>query len=277
MLRLTRYRLKTEWLRFLLGLFFASAFMVMAGFFMTPQAGNLAQFVAKYGDLSPEQMAVALDLDVSELKPALEENFQLVVRKYRGLLYYNMVDGTDFLAALPLSVALSVLFITGPIRKKRLGPPLAAGCGRFRLFLSLTLAYYAAVLLVWLIAGRILLALYSVRWSPEEAEFFRTTRLGWLLAFLFRAAILYLLSFLLVRPLPAALTGIGICLLLRWVKSAVPVIPMNIVPPGPFSNGPTWDPGADLSAVVTGNWIALGVCILSILIAWLAFRKRSLE
>ena len=140
-----------------------------------------------------------------------------------------------------------------------------------------TLVYFAAVVLTWFVSAKVLLALYSVRWTPEEADFFRTTRLAWLLTFLFRASILYLLSFLLGRPLPAALAGIGISLLLRWLKSAVPAIPIRIVPPGPYPNGPTWDPGADLTAVVKGNWIALGVCILSVLIAWLCFRKRSLE
>ena len=277
MLRFARYRLKTEWLRFLLGVAFAAAFLIWSGFFMTPQAGNLAQFVAKYDGVDPEQMAIALGIDVSELKPTLEENFRMMAGQYRGLRYYNLVDGTEWLAGLPLSIALSVLFLTGPLRNKRLDPLLAAGYGRFRIFLSLTLVYYAAVVLTWFVSAKVLLALYSVRWTPEEADFFRTTRLAWLLTFLFRASILYLLSFLLGSPLPAALTGIGISFLLRWLKSAVPAIPIRIVPPGPYPNGPTWDPGADLSAVVKGNWIALGVCILSVLIAWLCFRKRSLE
>lgn len=275
MLRFTRYRLKTEWLRFLLGVAFSAAFVILSGFFMTPRVGNYREFVDTYGGMSPERMAVSLGLDVSELKPTLEENYQLLVRKYRGMLYFNLVDGTDFMAGIPVSIALSVLFLTGLFQKKRLEPPLAAGYGRFRIFLSLTLVYYAAVLLMWLLSAKALLTLYSVRWTPEEADFFRITLLGWLLVFLFRASVFYLTSFLLGRPLPAALAGIGTCLLLRWVKSAVPALPIRIVPPGPYPNGPTWDPGADLSAVIEGNYIALGAFALSLIAAWFSFRKRD--
>jgi len=52
------------------------------------------------------------------------------------------------IGAFPVVIALSVLFLTGPFQKKRLGPLLAAGYSRKLVFLSLLLVYYATVVLI---------------------------------------------------------------------------------------------------------------------------------
>ena len=276
-LRLTRYRLRAEWLHILLGVFLAAVFFAYSGYLNVPKIGNFHQFVATYSRMSPELMARSLGLDISELKPSLEENYVLLLQKYRGLFYHHILEGTETIGALPVLTALSVLFLTGPLRKKRLGPVLAAGYSRKRVFLSLTLVYYASVVLIWFLSQLVLLHGFSIRFSPEEKHFSAITRLAWFCSFLFRASVFYLAAFLLGKPLASALAGIGACILFGRLKTVLTVLPVNIVPKGPFPKGPTWEPGADLSAVETGIGIVPGVLILSVLIAWLGFRKRGLE
>ena len=276
-LRLTRYRLRSEWVRILLGVFFFTVFFAYSGYFNIPKIGNYSQFVATYGGMSPELMAKSLGIDITELKPSVEENYILLLQKYRGLFYHHIIEGTEMIGALPVAIALSILFITGPFQKKRIGPLLAAGYSRKRIFISLSLVYYFATILIWFISQITLMRLLSISYSPEEKYFYRITRWAWLSSFLFRTAILYMAAFLLGKPLYSAIAGIGACFLLGRLKTVLPILPLSIVPKGPFQQGPTWEPGSDLSSVTVGIYIALVVFILSILVAWFGFRKRGFE
>ena len=276
-LRLTRYRLRAEWARILLGVFFAAVFFAYSGYFNVPKIGNFNQFVATYGAMNPELMAKSLGVEVSELKPSIEENYVLLMQKYRGLFYHHSIEGTETIGALPVVIALSVLFLTGPFQKRRLGPLLAAGYSRMQGFLSLSLVYYAAVVLIWYVSHIVLMHILSINFSPEEQYFYGMTRLAWFCAFLFRASILYMAAFLLGKPLYSALAGIGSCILFGWLKAVLPILPVNIVPKGPFEQGPTWDPGADLSSVTAGIYLALAILILSVFVGWFGFRKRGFE
>ncbi len=225
--------------------------------------------------MNPELMARSLGVEVSELKPSIEENYVLLMQKYRGLFYHHIIEGTETIGALPVVIALSVLLLTGPFQMKRVGPILAAGYSRKRVFLSLSLVYYASVVLIWFLSHIVLMRIFSIRISPEEKQFYGITRLAWFCSFLFRASILYMTALLLGKPLSSALAGFGICILFGRLKSVLSALPLRITPQGPFPKGPTWDPGADLSSVTAGIPLALAVLILSVLISWLGFRKKS--
>ena len=272
LLRLTRYRLRSEWARILLGLFFAGALYFWAGWINPMPVGRYGNFVATYGELSPEMIAKSLMIDPSEASGDLREMHRQLLIRERGAFWHGVIMGTDYIAAWPVSCALSVLFLTGLFQKRRVGPWLSAGYGRGRSFLSLTLVYYGSVLLVWVVASRLLINAYRIAFSPEEQDFYRTTQLNWLCSFLFRASVLYMSSMLFRRPFPAAAAGLGVCLLLLLFRPVLPFLPLRIAP-----NARAWNPGADLTNAVSGNITAAGVFVLSIAVGWLSFRKRGME
>jgi len=277
-LRFTLYRLRADWARVLLALVCAAVFYLWAGWSNTAPGAKYPYFETLYGRQSAASVAEELELEETGEDVTLRQVFDAFIRNSRDMLYAQVADGSEFTGSFPCTCALSILLLTSLFRQHRVGAWLAAGYSRGRVFLSLTLVYYGAALLAWLLASRLAMAAYRISFTPEEAYFFRTTRLAWLLSFLFRASVLYVSSFLLRRPLPAAAAGLGACLLLLLLKPLLPFLPLRVIPEvRSWAPGKGWGPGADLGSMVTGNYIALGVFLASIPAGWLSFRKRGLE
>ncbi|MBR5701482.1 MAG: hypothetical protein IKX47_03370 [Oscillospiraceae bacterium] len=272
--RLARFRLQAEWTRILLGVALVSLILTFSGWFNAPPGGKYAYFnmVQDYKNNYSGQEPIGMEPGADTW-----ESFQILLRENRGTFYTAIEDGTENLAWIGTAL-LGVLLLTGPFARRRLGPLLSAGVSRGGLFLSLTLVYYGAVILVWFLSSRALMALFQVSFSPEEQGIRMTLQQAWLFAILVRAALVYMASFLLARPLPAALASLGGCILLSVLKSYIPAIPIGIMDYG--MGGPdAWFTALcqDLSSMETGNRVALAILVLSLAVGWLGFRKRTVE
>ena len=276
--RLIRYQMKTEWLRILLSLLFASLFLIWSGWVNPPRSGRYQYFVQQYGAYKPETAATALEMDVSELCD-MRNAYRLFMQRNRAVFYTNVISGTEIYAGWPITCALALMLLCGLFTKGRVGKWLIAGCSRKSAFLSMTLVYYLSVLLAWFISSRVLLSLFQIRFSAGERAAYYAIQTAWLFAFLFRASIACMAVFLLRRPLPAALVSLGACILLRILKARISVIPLRVIPletPG----GPNeWFSAfcEDLQPLIVGSCIAVGFLCLSLIVSWLAFRKTGVE
>ena len=272
--RLARFRLQAEWTRILLGLVLVSLILIFNGWFNAPPGGKYAYFnmVQDYQNNFTGQEPLN-----TERGEDTWESFQILLRENRAAFYTAIVDGTENLAWIGTAL-LGVLLLTGLFARRRLGPLLSAGVSRGRIFLSLTLVYYGTVILAWFLSSRVLMGLFQVSFSPEEQDIRMTLQQAWLFAILVRAALVYMASFLLARPLPAALAGMGGCFMLSILKSYIPAIPVGIMSYG--MGGPdAWFTALcqDLSSMETGNRVALAILVLSLAVGWLGFRKRTVE
>ena len=277
-LRLTWYRLKTEWFRILLSLVFATVLLIWSGWVNPPRSGRYQFFVQQYSAYKPETAANALDMDVSELTD-MRKAYQVFMQRNRDVFYTNVISGTEIYAGWPITYALAITLVCGLFTKRRVSRWLSSGCSRGRAFLSMTLVFYLSVLLVWFISSRVLLSLFQIRFPAEERDAYYTIQTAWLFAFLFRASIAYQAVFLLRRPLPAALVSLGACILLRVMKAHIPGIPLCVIPletPG----GPNeWFSAfcENLQPLITGNMIAAAFLCLALTVSWLAFRRTEVE
>ena len=275
--RLTRYRLRAEWLRILLGLTFAVILFSWYG------AANIVAEVfhsegtfAKVYEMGPERLSHNLGVDLpEEALSDLTTAYRTVLRFYRGFIYSRLVMSANDPMDMLVANALAVLLLTGLFQKRRLGPPLAAGFGRRRLFLSLTGVYFGCVILVWNISAVYLLNRYCIEFSPEESEFFRVTQFTWFCSFLWKASVAYLAAMLLRRPLPAFLAALAVYFLFMSVRSEPNILPTWII--GSGMEVKSWDPGVELWPLIRTDIVAAGSFLVSILASWLAFRKRGLE
>ncbi len=277
-LRLTRYRLKTEWLRILLGLIFAVILFswYCAGNVVANLYHSLGSFSLVY-DLGVDRLAAQVGVDAGE--PALADMvtaYRFILHKDRGFVYSRLVMSVNDPIYILIANALAVLFLTGLFRNKRLGPPLAAGFSRGRLFFSLTAVYFCCVALVWVVSASYLLDRYFIAFSPEEQDFFRVTQLTWFCAFLWKGTAAYLAAMLLRRPLPAFLAALAVSFALLLANHSAP----NILPSWIIGGGLTvksWDPGADLWPLLRTDIVAAAFFVLSIIIGWFSFRKGGLD
>ena len=275
-LRLSRYRLKTEWLRLLLGLAFAVILFSWYGALniVSDTFHSEKSFAPTYYDMSRERLAANLDMEIPEEAWAdLTTAYRTILRYYRGFIYSRLVMSINDPVDMLVVNALGVLLLTGLFRKKRLGPPLAAGYSRRRLFLSLTGVYFACVVVVWCVSTAYLLNRYCIEFAPEEQEFFRVTQLTWFCAFLWHASVAYLFAMLLRSPLPAFAATAAVWLILGLSTADIP----NVLPSCVIQNLaiPNWEPGPDLWPLLRTDIVAAGFFVLAVLIAWLAFRKRD--
>ncbi len=276
-LRLSRYRLKTEWLRLLLGLMFAvilfswyGAQNIVSDVFHSKQT-----FAPMYNEESREWMASRLSMEIpEEAWTDLSTAYRTVLRAYRGFLYSRLVMSINDPVDMLVVNALAVLLLTSLFQKKRLGPPLAAGYCRRRLFLSLTGVYFACVVVVWCISATYLLNRYCIEFAPEEREFFLVTQLTWFCTFLWNASIAYLASMLLRRPLPAFLAGVAVYFLCLSVGKPH-ILPGIII--GGGMTVKTWDPGVDLWPLLRTDIIAAAFFVVAVVVGWFSFRKRGME
>lgn len=273
--RLTRFRLQAEWTRILLGLVLVSLIFIFGGWFNAPPGGKYAYFnsIHDYKNNTAGQSSVGTERGADTW-----ESFKITLRENRGTFYTAIVGGTENLAWIA-AVLLGVLLISGLFARRRLGPWLGAGVSRGRIFLSLTLVYYGTMILAWFLSSRALMGLFQVRFAPEEQSVRVTLQQAWLYALLVRAALVYMASFLLTKPLPAALASFGGCILLFILKSYIPAIPIALMRGSDIGGPEAWFAAfcQDLSSVETGNRIALGILALSLVVGWLSFRKRTVQ
>ena len=272
----TRYRLRSEWLRLLLGMVFA---VILFSWFASINIiddklrsfdGYLANYqtVSRYearsqGRAEPETAAR------SDLRPEYER----FLRGNKGFLYAVLVRSVNDFVSFVAS-GLAVLLLTGLFANRRLEAPLAAGYSRGRVFLSLTGVYFGCIVLVWVISSAYLLDRYCIEFAPEEREFFRTVQLTWFCAFLWHASIAYLAAMLLRRSLPAFGAAQVIWLILSITTRAEP----NTLPSYVIDNSGDVKPllpGIDLQPLLRTDLVAVSFFLLAVLVAWLAFRKRE--
>ena len=275
--RLTRYRLRAEWLRILLGVAFAVILFSWYG------AANIVAEVfhsegtfAKVYEMGPERLSHNLGVDLpEEAFSDLTTAYHTVLRAYRGFIYSRLVMSANDPMDMLVANALAVLLLTGLFQKKRLGPPLMAGFSRRRLFLSLTGVYFGCAILVWCISAAYLLNRYCVEFAPEELEFFRVTQLTWFCSFIWKASVAYFAAILLRRPLPAFLAALAVYFLFLSARSEPNILPSWII--GSGMGVKSWDPGVDLWPLIRTDLVAAGFFLVSILASWLVFRKRGQE
>ncbi len=272
--RLTRFRLKAEWLL----LIFVLILMVLYTWFCGldvrgTSVGSFEMFSHKYSGIDPRMLAKSLGLDAAPEGADMWEIYHAALRDLRGFAYSRILMGAENCAML-LMDALAVLLLCSLFQKRRLGQFLAAGCSRGQVFLSLTLTYFCCVAALWLAASVYLLSRYHIAFAPEEQAFFRVTQLSWLCSAMFSGSLAYLSAFLLRRPLPAFLAALGVWFILRLTAPDLSVLPVIILGSGVIKS---WDPGMDTSSLAAGNWITLGVFALCVLLAWFSFRKRGFE
>ena len=276
--RLTRYRLKTEWLRILLGLLFAVILFswYSAGNVVANLYHSLGSFSRVY-EMGVDQLAEKVDVDAAE--PALANMYtayQFILQKYRGFVYSRLVMSVNDPIYILLVNALAVLLLSGLFQKKRLGPPLVAGFSRGRIFFSLTATYFSCIILVWVISATYLINRYFVVFSQEEQDFFQVTQLTWFCAFMWKATIAYLAAMLLRKPLPAFLAALAVSFLFLLANHSTP----NILPSWVIGGGLTvksWDPGVDLWPLLRTDIVSAVFFVITIIIGWFSFRKGGLE
>ena len=276
--RLTRYRLKTEWLRILLGLMFAVILFSWygAGNVVANMYHSLSSFSLIY-EMGVDRLAEKIGVDAAE--PALahmDTAYRFVLQRSRGFVYSRLVISVNDPIYILLANALAVLFLTGLFQKKRMGPPLAAGLSRGRLFFSLTAVYFSCVVLVWVISANYLIKRYFIVFSPEEQDFFKVTQLTWFCAFLWKGTVAYLAAMILRRPLPAFLAALAMSFLFLLANHSTP----NVLPSWIIGGGLTvksWDPGVDLWPMLRTDVVAAVFFVISIIVGWFSFRKGGLE
>lgn len=277
--RFTRYRLKAEWLRFLLGLVFAVILFSWSGTIniISAPVRSFSNYVSYYQTANQN---VAQSAGMPDPKPAdnsdLRAGYEKLLRNNRGFIFAVLVMSVNGPIPTLIVNALAVLLLTGLFQKKRLSMPLAAGFSRVRIFLSLTVSYYLFVVLVWAISSSYLLNRYMIEFAPEDRSFFLATRLTWFCAFLWHASIAYLLSMLLRRPLPAFLSAVVLWFILSLVIAQAP----NILPAFIISNGydiPDLLPGYDIGPLLRTDIIAAGFFLFTLIVGWFSFRKRGFE
>jgi hypothetical protein len=277
-LRLTHIRLRAEWIMLIIALALLILYTWYCGTDIraASQLYSYEQFEFVYHVMNPIQVAESYDLDVSKLpeRADLRDVYNAAVRAHRGWLYALILNSAEYFT-FPALNGMAVVLLCMTFRKRRIGQFLSAGYSRLQVFLSLTLPYFAFAVLLWLLASFCQLSRYHISFSPEEGYFFRTTQLTWLCNILFNAALAYLFAMLLRRPAISFVAAMGVRILLLILTRNWSASPLTIIQTE--SIGPSWDPGMDLSPLITGNWITLGFLTAVLAVVWLSFRKRRFE
>ena len=277
--RLTRYRLRAEWLRLLLGLVFAVILFTWSGTIniVSDSLRSFHGYITYYqGQANQEARKAGLHDPNPANNSDFREGYELLLKETKGYLYAVLVESVNDISPPLTAIPLAVLLITGLFQKKRLGSILAAGFSRGRSFLSITGVYFSCIVLVWAISAAYLMKRYRIEFAPEEQEFFRVTLLTWFCAFLWHASLSYLIAMLLRRPLPTFAAALALWFILGSITVRTP----NMLPSYIIDNSEDVKPllpGIDLWPLLRTDIVAAGSFVISILVSWLAFRKRGLE
>lgn len=201
-----------------------------------------------------------------------EETFKLYQAEHRDEVYYQGMSYT-LLTSFLIGNALAVMLICAPFQKRQVSRWLYAGYSRARVFLALTLTYYLVMVLIWFCAAWLMRFWHSISFSPEERKYFLVTQISWMLMTLARVSLCYFFVFLFLRPLPAFLVS----LLIEFPLGPLHLPDKWLIPVVVQGNMSLWQPGSDLSILLSGDAVALFLIIAAIVGAWFCFRKRGLE
>ena len=233
----------------------------------TVRSMSYGRFLASYGEMSPDAVALACGLEGAY--DSLDEVWEAFAARLDNAEYY-------FLCALcnpVLSTLLSGLFlsqwVTGlGIRRRHASELLLRGGTRRAVFFQLFLPALAAVLLVRWGVCLVCLALFPIRWQAFPVGYaVRAVRL-WLLLTAAEASVYVFLAF---APHPSSAVAaalvwkIGGSLLPRELR----FLPLNVKD--------LWKVSEGLSELRLAPWGALGVLLAALAGSWLLFRKRDLE
>ena len=272
LLRLTRSRLKAEWVMLIGTAILIILYVWFCGLNNRGLTlGSYEMFVHTYGSVSPKTLALSLDMEEPPEDADLYALYEAALLAKRGFLYSRILMSAEDMTFLVLD-ALAVLLLCTLFQKRRLSQWLSAGYSRGQVFLSITLFFFACAFLMWLAASLYLLSRYHIAFAPEEGAFFRVTQLAWICNVMFNASLAFLSALLLRRPLPAFLAALGAWILLRVLSPDLSISPAVILGSGKILS---WDPGMDTSSLAAGNWITLGFLLVVLTVTWLIFRKRG--
>ena len=224
--RLTRARLKAEWLLliFALALLFAYVSFCASDIRSSTDLFSYNQFDYRYHknmnassesgfanmEADPVTIAIAYGLDPRDLPAGadLHDVYELIIRE-NGEFLYNRIFSAGMLGAFPFLDGLAMLLLCPLFRKRRIGQYLSAGYSRRQVFLSFTLTYFAFAVLMWGLASLIWLTRFHIPFGA-----FWQDQLAWLGMNLLCAALAYLAALLLPRPAAAFFASLGVWILL---------------------------------------------------------------
>lgn len=224
--RLTRARLKAEWLLLLFALVLLIAYISFCASDIRSGTDLFSynQFDYRYHknmnaysesgfanvEADPIRIAMSYGIDPRDLpeKADLHDVYEAVVRVKRDDLY-DRIQGAGMLGAFPYLDGMAMLLLCPLFRKRRIGQYLSAGCSRRQVFLSITLTYFAFAVLMWALASLIWLTRFHIPFGA-----FWQNQLAWLGFNLLCGALAYLAAMLLPRPAVAFFASLGVWILL---------------------------------------------------------------
>lgn len=267
--RVARYYLRSEWIK--LGvIIFAVA---LGAFFAVNNTRTMPMtyeaFEAQYGDtLTMDRLAKRVNIPREQLGDSLKDAYPVIHEQHFTGFLVKISDVVIIFAPVFAGV-LAVLFLCGAFRRHRLGPLLAAGCSRGAVYLFLTVLYYGLFLLSWLIFVPFSLGRYHIPLTAGQYSCLRLLGPTLLNAFMFSAAAAFFFAFLLRRPLPALLAGVGLLFLLQWLSGLVPL------PVGFTVSLLEWKPDTDTGPFVAQSCVTAAAAAASVVGGWLCFRRQE--
>ena len=224
--RLTRARLKAEWLLLLITLVLLIAYISFCASDIRSGTDLFSynQFDYRYHknmnaysesgfanvEADPVSIAIANGVDPRDLpeKADLHDVYEAAVRVNRDNLY-ERIHGAGMLGAFPFLDGMAMLLLCPLFRKHRIGQYLSAGYSRRQVFLSISLTYFAFAVLMWGLASLIWLTRFHIPFGA-----FWENQLAWLGFTLLCGALAYLAAMLLPRPAVAFFASLGVWILL---------------------------------------------------------------
>ncbi len=266
MLRITRARIKAEWLLMIIALVLLILYIRLCSAdirnftdlysytqFEYRYTANLSSYdelngVAKFS-ADPMAVARAYGIDPRDLpeEADLRDIYDMALRKNRNDLYQRISD-SGILFAFPVLDGIAMLLLCPLFRKRRIGQFLSAGYSRREVFLSVTLLYFGCAVLMWLLGSFFQLTRFHIPFGA-----FPKDQLVWLCIVLCSAALAYLAALFLRRPIVAFFASLAV-----W-------IPLLFCLRGLFS----------LPLVAIS--VALVFLIAVFAVSWRHFRKRGFE
>ncbi len=241
--RLTRLRLRAEWLLLLFSLLLLIWYVSFCGAdirtgtdlysynqFHFRNHKNINVYTETgFADVDTEPIEAALahGVDPKDLpeKADLLDVYEAVIRVKRDELY-DRIFSAGMLGAFPILDGIAMLLLCPLFRKRRIGQFLSAGFSRRQVFISFTLTYFAFPLLMWGLSSFFWLSRFHIPFSA-----FWEYQLAWLGFDLFCAALAYLAALLLPKPAAAFFVSLGVWLfLLLCIRSVSKLVLLCAVP-----------------------------------------------
>ena len=243
--RLTRARLKAEWLLLIFALALLIAYISFSA--ASIRAGtdlfSYNQFDYRWHknmnaysesgfanmEVDPVTVAMSYGIDPRDLpeRADLHDVYELVIRASRDYLYNNILL-CGVLGAFPFLDGIAMLLLCPLFKKRRIGQYLSAGYSRRQVFFAVTLTYFAFPVLMWGLSSLIWLPRFHIPFGA-----FWENQLAWLGFNLGCAILAYLAAWFVPRPAAAFFASLGVWFLLllsikfvsKWIViAAVPVL-----------------------------------------------------